>query len=186
MQIDNTVLNQYAQFQWLARGLTAQSLDFTKVGHSSGNDSINYQDRLGAIAKMKSQLAKSVTALIIFDGKSESDYEYIRNHLAQLMLNEAAKDKKREPEHIALYHLAWLMARMIIDFSFSPELEKNFTAQGRLYYAGIAASKMSVDVYRMTWKPYEKLMQMALETALSEAEETIREYRKNTYKELQS
>lgn len=81
--------------------------------------------------------------------------------------------------------MAWLIARMVIDFSLNPDLEKNFTAQGRLYYAGITAYKMSADVYRMTWKPYEKLMQLALESAIAEADDTIREYRKETYKELQ-
>jgi len=185
MNIDISIMNQFTQFQWLCRGLTAQSLDFSRVGHTRSKDSINYQDRLGAIAKMETQLAKSVTSLIIYDGKSEDDYKFIRNHLALIMLNESKKDKKREPEYIATHHLAWLIARMVIDFSLNPELEKNFTAQGRLYYAGITAYKMSADVYRMTWRPYEKLMQLALESAIAEAEDTIREYRKNTYKELQ-
>lgn len=75
---------------------------------------------------------------------------------------------------------------MVIDFTLNPELEKNFTSMGRLYYAGIPANKMSVDVYRMTWKTYEKMMQAALEQAIQDAEETIRQYRKDTYKELQS
>lgn len=186
MGVEVTVINQFTQFEWLAKGLTAQSLDFTRAGHSTGSKPIDFQDRLGAIAKMKTQLEKSITALIIFNGKSESDYDYIRNHLAHIMMNAADKDKKREPEQIAIYHLSWLVARMVIDFTLNPELEKNFTSMGRLYYAGIPANKMSVDVYRMTWKPYEKLMQTALEEAIQEAEETIREYRKDTYKELQS
>ncbi|HEO1801302.1 TPA: hypothetical protein VAM19_002409 [Acinetobacter baumannii] len=186
MGVDVTVINQFTQFEWLAKGLTAQSLDFIRAGHSTGSKPIDFQDRLGAIAKMKTQLEKSITALIIFNGKSESDYDYIRNYLAHIMMNEAEKDKKREPEHIAIYHLSWLVARMVIDFTLNPELEKNFTSMGRLYYAGIPANKMSVDVYRMTWKPYEKMMQLALEQAIQDAEETIRQYRKDTYKELQS
>ncbi|ETR24752.1 hypothetical protein, partial [Acinetobacter baumannii] len=75
MGVEVTVINQFTQFEWLAKGLTAQSLDFIRAGHSTGSKPIDFQDRLGAIAKMKTQLEKSITALIIFNGKSESDYD---------------------------------------------------------------------------------------------------------------
>ena len=93
---------------------------------------MDYQDRLGAIASMETQLEKSITSLIIYGEHAKSDYEFIRNHLAKIMMNGAYEDKKREPEHIAIYHLSWLVARMVIDFSIDPELEGNFTTQGRV------------------------------------------------------
>ena len=176
---------KFEKFEWLTHGITASSPNFKPVVHGTGEKPLNYEDRLGAIASMDTQLAKSVTSLIVFGHKSESDYEYVRNHLAQIMLANAQKDKKREPEYIAMYHLAWLVARMVIDFSLDPSLEADYTAQGRLGYAGFK-NKMSVDTYRMAWKPYERLMTIAIESAIDEAAKAIEIYRKNTYKELKA
>jgi len=147
---------------------------------------LNYEDRLGAIATMDTQLAKSVTSLIVFDGKCESDYEYVRMHLVNIMLQNAVADKKREPEQITMNHLAYLIARMVIDFSLDPELEENYTAKGRLYYAGINTMRMTTNIYRLTWKQYENLMSLALESAIDEASKSIEKYKKETYKDLKA
>ncbi|GIT84725.1 hypothetical protein DSM16313_25070 [Acinetobacter seohaensis] len=180
------VAEKFEQFEWLTHGITAKSPNFEPNVRGTGEKPLNYEDRLGAIASMETQLAKSVTALIVFDGKCESDYEYVRGHLVNIMLKNAMADKKREPEHITINHMAYLIARMIIDFALDPQLEANFTAQGRLYYAGINCHQMTVDNYRMTWKTYERLMVMAIESAIDEASKAIEKYKKNTYKELRA
>jgi hypothetical protein len=43
---------------------------------------------------------------------------------------------------------------------------------------------MKVDAYRMTWKQYENMMIIALETSIKCASDAIEKYRKNTYKEF--
>ncbi|WP_062034515.1 hypothetical protein [Acinetobacter sp. BMW17] len=178
--------DKFEQFEWLTRGITAKSPSFEPTLHGTGEKPLNYEDRLGAIAAMDTQLAKSVTAIIVFEGKCESDYEYVRTHLANIMLQNAVADKKRKPEQIRIGHLAYLIARMVIDFALNPALEANFTAQGRLYYAGINTMQMNVDNYRMTWKQYEKLMVMAIESAINEASKSIEKYKRNTYDELKA
>ena len=180
------VAEKFEQFEWLTHGITAKSPTFGQEGHSTGEKPLDYQDRLGAIGKMDTQLEKSVTSLIIYGEHAKSDYEFIRNHLAKIMTNGAYEDKKREPEHIAIYHLSWLVARMVIDFSINPELEGNFTPQGRLYYAGISSIQMLAENYRKTWKPYESLMSLAMESAIDEASKAVEKYKKNTYKELKA
>lgn len=181
----NVVFSEkFAEFEWLTKGITAKSPQFGNEGHSTGEKPIDYQDRLGAIAAMKSQLAKAVTSLIIYDGKSESDYEYVRNHLASIMINNALADKRCEPKGINIVHLAYLTARMVMDFALNPDLEQNFTAVGRLYYAGIGSHQITANAYRLTWKQYETLMTLAIDSAIDEAAKTIHEYKKNTYKEV--
>lgn len=180
----DTVATKFEQFEWLTHGLTASSPNLEPSILGTGEKPLDYQDRLGAIAAMDTQLAKSVTALIVFEGKAQSDYVYVRQHLANIMIKNAVADKKREPERIAMYHLAWLVARMVLDFALDPELEESYTAKGRLMYAGIKSIQISVDNYRMTWKPYEKLMTLAIESAISEAGKSIDDYKKNTYKEF--
>ncbi|WOE32765.1 MULTISPECIES: hypothetical protein [unclassified Acinetobacter] len=180
----NVASEKFEQFEWLTHGITAKSPNFEPQAHGTGEKPLDYQDRLGAIASMETQLAKSVTALIVFGGKCQSDYEYVRNHLANIMILNATSDKKREPENIGMYHLAYLIARMVIDFSLNPELEENYTAKGRLYYAGIGSHIINVDAYRVTWKRYENLMFLALESAIDEASKAIEKYKKNTYKEI--
>lgn len=182
----NAVAEKFEPFEWLTKGITAKSPNFEPQAKGTNEKPIDYQDRLGAIASMDTQLAKSVTALIIYDGKCESDYEFVRNHLVKIMLVNAKDDKKREPEHITMNHLAYLVARMVIDFALNPELEGNFTAQGRLYYAGINSMQMTAENYRKTWKQYENLMSLSLESAIDEAGNAIEKYKKNTYKEMRA
>ena len=182
----NVVADKFEQFEWLTHGISAKTANYEPSIRGTGEKPLNYEDRLGAIASMDTQLAKSVTALIVFDGKSESDYEYVRNHLVNIMLKNAIVDKKREPEQITMNHLAYLIARMVIDFSLNPELEQNFTAQGRLYYAGINSHQMTTNVYRLTWKSYEGLMALAIESAIDEVSKAIELYKKNTYREMKA
>ena len=179
----NVVFSEkFAEFEWLTKGITAKSLQFGNEGHSTGEKPIDYQDRLGAIAAMKSQLAKSVTSLIIYDGKSETDYRYVQSHLALIMSTNAMLDKRKEPEKVSIEEMSLMIARMVIDFALNPELENNFTARGRLYYAGIRTWQMTDENYRKTWKPYEKLMVLSLESAIAEASKAIQDYKKKTYK----
>lgn len=107
----NAVTEKFEQFEWLTHGITAKSPNFEPQAHGTREKPLNYEDRLGAIASMKTQLAKSVTSLIVFDGKCESDYEYVRMRLVNIMLQNAVADKKREPEQITMNHLAYLIAR---------------------------------------------------------------------------
>ncbi|WP_038344348.1 hypothetical protein [Acinetobacter sp. A47] len=180
----NAMVTKYEKFEWLTHGLTVSSPGFDPYIRGTGERSLNYQDRLGAIAAMNSQLAKSLTALIVFENKSASDYEYVRRYLADIFIERAVQDKKREPERIAMYHLAWLVARMVLDFVLDPELEEHYTAKGRLAYAGIHSYQLSVESYRKTWKAYEQLMVQTLESAIEDAEMVIEQYRKNTYKSM--
>jgi len=43
---------------------------------------------------------------------------------------------------------------------------------------------MSVECYRKTWKSYENLMIMSIESAIDEAAKAVEKYRKNTYKDM--
>lgn len=179
----NAMVTKFEKFEWLTHGLTVSSPGFDLYVRGTG-ERLSYQDRLGAIAAMDTQLAKSVTALIVFENKSATDYDYVRQHLADIFIKQAERDKKREPERIAMYHLAWLVSRMVLDFVLNPELEENYTAKGRLAYAGIHRHQLNVESYRKTWKTYENLMVKALESAIEEAEIVIEQYRKNTYKNM--
>ncbi|MCL6243800.1 hypothetical protein M5F04_04325 [Acinetobacter sp. ANC 7200] len=179
----NAVAEKFEPFEWLTKGITAKSPNFEPQAHGTGEKPLNYEDRLGAIASMETQLEKSVTSVIIFGLKSEIDYRCVQSHLAAIMQSNALTDGRREPEKIKISELADLMARMVIDFSLNPELEANFTKQGRLYYAGIRSWQMTLKAYDCTWKQYENLMVIALESAIDGAAKTIDAYRKKTYKE---
>lgn len=178
--------DKFEQFEWLTKGITAKSPVFGEEPHGTGDKPLDYQDRLGAIAKMGTQLAKSITSIIVYGDSSKSDYEFVRNHLAKIMMNAAHEDKKREPDQIAIYHLSWLIARLVIDFAVKPELEDFYTAAGRLHYAGVRSNQMTLNAYRFTWKPYENLMVIALEMAIKEASEAIEKYKKDTYEEMRA
>lgn len=180
----NAVAEKFEQFEWLTHGITAKSPQFNDETKGTGEKPLDYQDRLGAIASMETQLEKSITSVIIFGQNSKSDFEFVQNHLAKIMIANALSDNRREPEGIQLDYLAVLIARMVIDFSIDPELENNFTAQGRLYYAGIRSWQMTQNSYRLTWKQYENMMIIALETSIKCASDAIEKYRKNTYKEF--
>ncbi|KQC99827.1 hypothetical protein [Acinetobacter soli] len=176
-------VEKFKSFEWLTHGLTASSPSFEPVVHGTGEKPLNFEDRLGAIAAMETQLEKSITSVIVFGQKSEIDYRYIQAHLAAILKTNAMLDKRREPEKIKIKELADLIARMVIDFSLNPELENNFTKQGRLYYAGIRTWQMTLKSYESTWQQYEKLMFLSLESAIDSASKEIEAYRKKTFKE---
>ncbi|MRA20571.1 hypothetical protein F4T80_19460, partial [Acinetobacter pittii] len=90
----------------------------------------------------------------------------------------------REPEHVAIYHLAWLIARLVLDFALNPELEEHYTAKGRLAYAGLKSHQMNIECYRKTWKPYETLMTLAIDSAIDEAGKAVEAYKRKTYKDM--
>lgn len=186
MNIGSVALEKFSNFEWLMFGITAKAANYEPSVHGTGEKPLDYQDRLGAIASMDSQLAKSVTSVVVFDGKCKEDYEIVRKHLADIMIKNATQDKKRQPEQIKIEHLAYLIARMVIDFALDPDLEDNYTAKGRLHYAGINSMQMTAENYRKTWKPYENLMTLAIESAIDEADKAIEKYKKNTYKEMRA
>ncbi len=175
-----SITTQFPIFEWFKQDLTVKSPSYgaANVRGTSQEKPIDVQDRLGVVGVMDSLFSKSLASLIIFDGKSEADYICVREHLANLFVEEALKDKKKEPQKIAMYHLAWLVSRMVLDFAIDPELEKNFTERGRFYYAGISSNQIGPDAYRVTWKKYEKLIQQALLDEIDQISEVMNKYKK--------
>jgi len=45
----------------------------------------------------------------------------------------------------------------------------------------VGARQMTLKAYDCTWKKYEKLMDMAIESAIDEASKAIKKYKKQTY-----
>ncbi|ENW93344.1 hypothetical protein [Acinetobacter dispersus] len=178
-----SITTKFPIFEWFKQDLTIKSpsYDAANVRTTSDEKPVDVQDRLGVIGVMDTLFSKFLASLIIFDGNSEADYICIcvREHLAKLFIEAVLRDKREEPQNIALYHLAWLISRMVIDFALDSDLEKNFTKRGRLFYAGIS-SKVGVDVYRVTWKRYEKLIQQALLDEIDKISEVMNKYKKDT------
>ncbi|WP_038342138.1 hypothetical protein [Acinetobacter sp. A47] len=177
-----SITTQFPIFEWFKQDLTVKSpsYDAANVRGTSLEKPIDVQDRLGVVGVMDSLFSKSLASLIIFDGNSEADYICVREHLANLFVEGALKDKKKEPQKIAMYHLAWLVSRMVLDFAIDPELEKNFTERGRLYYAGISSNQIGSDAYRVTWKKYEKLIERTLINEVAEISKIMSRYKKST------
>jgi len=178
-------VEKFKNFEWLTHGLTASSPSIEPVVRGTGEKPLNYQDRLGAIASMETQLEKAVASVIIFGEKSKGDFEYVLSHLAQIMIMGAHNDKRLKPKNISVTKLAEKVAWMVVLFSMKPEIEDNFTAKGRLHLAaGVKESEMTLKAYDGTWKQYEKLMVLAIESAIDSASEAIVKYKKNTFKEM--
>lgn len=181
----NAVAEKFEQFEWLTHGITAKSPQFSDEAKGTGEKPLDYQDRLGAIASMDTQLEKSITSVIVFGEKSKGDFDYIQNHLARILISNAKADKRREPEFISIEDIARKVAWMVLHFALDPEYENNFTAFGRLHLAaGIKTSELSLKAYDRTWKQYENMMIIALETSIKCASKAVETYRKNTYKEF--
>lgn len=183
----NAVADKFEPFEWLTKGITAKSPQFGDEAHGTGEKPLDYQDRLGAIASMDTQLEKSVTSVIVFGNQSKGDFDFIQNYLAKIMITNAKEDKRREPEKISIENLANKIAWMVLMFALDPEHAANFTAKGRLHLAaGVKTTEMTLKAYDSTWRQYENLMVIALEVSIKTAAKAVENYRKNTYKELKS
>ncbi|MBP8005329.1 MAG: hypothetical protein KAZ18_00260 [Acinetobacter sp.] len=181
-----SIVDQYEIFEWFKQDLTVKSPAFNaaNVRTTSNVGKIDYQDRLGVIGAMECQLSKSVATLILWDGKSESDYEFVRNYLAKIMLESAQKDKRREPQNIAIYWLAWLVARKVIDFALDSSLEKRLTSLGELYYIGMNSLIMDLEIYRKSWKSYEKQINTVFQEEIAKVALFMDNYKKQTLDEV--
>ncbi|MFC2996755.1 hypothetical protein ACFODO_16095 [Acinetobacter sichuanensis] len=182
----NAVADKFEQFEWLTHGITAKSPQFSDEAKGTGEKPLDYQDRLGAIASMETQLEKSVTSVIVFGEKSKGDFDFIVNHLARILVVNAKEDGKRDPKTIPMEDLGKKIGWMVLMYALFPDMERQHTAYGRLCFAGQLQNHMSEDAYRVSWKKYENLMIIALETSIKCAAEAVEKYRKNTYKELKA
>ena len=183
----NAVAEKFEPFEWLTHGITAKSPQFSDEVRGTGERPLDYQDRLGAIASMETQLEKSVTSVIVFGEKSKGDFDFIQEHLANILITNAKKDKRREPENISIEKIAKKVSWMVLMFALDPEHESNFTAKGRVHLAaGIKTTELSLKAYDRTWKQYENMMIIAIETSIKCAAKAIEKYRKNTYKEFEA
>ena len=114
---------------------------------------MDYQDRLGAIASMETQLEKSITSVIVFGESSKGDFEFIQDHLANIMITNALSDNRREPDFITISDLAKKVSWMVLMFGLDPDHEANFTAKGRLHLAaGVKTIELTLKAYNRTWK----------------------------------
>ena len=101
------------------------------------------------------------------------------------MIVNAESDGKKDPKTIRTELMASKVAWAVMMFSFFPEMERKFTAYGRLCYMGLE-KHMSEDAYRVSWKKYENMMVIALETSIKCASTAVEKYKKNTFIELKA
>lgn len=181
----NVAAEKFENFEWLTKGITAKSPSFGRESHGTGEKPLDYQDRLGAIASMGTQLEKAVTSVIIFGEQSKGDFEYIQKHLADILILNSAADKRLKPKNISVSDLAKKVAWMVLMFALDPELEGNFTSKGRLHLAaGVKTTEMTLKAYDSTWKQYENMMVIAIEVAIKSAAKAISKYKKLTFKQM--
>ncbi|WP_227513576.1 hypothetical protein [Acinetobacter venetianus] len=171
--------DQISNIEWLGKQMRAKTANFEICTQDTNLEPITWEDRCGAFAKMETQQAKALAALHVWGHKEKNAYELLINYLANIMFNQAQLDGKSDPKHISLKDLSLLIARMILEFALDENLETNFTAKGRLYFAGIGEDRLSYDAYRKTWLKYESEMQLAIYSARWEVETCIEKYRKN-------
>lgn len=174
--------NQISNIEWLGKQMRAKTANFEMCTQDTNLEPITWEDRCGAYAMMQTQQAKALAALFVWGHKEKQAYDLLINFLANIMFSQAQQDGKSEPKNISLRDLSLLIARMVLEFALDEKLEGNFTAKGRLYFAGIGEDRMSYDAYRMSWIKYEKEMQIAIYSARWEVETSIEKYRKNLKK----
>lgn len=164
--------------EWLAQHLNGPKVaNYEQQFVDGGEKDIPaWEVRCACFASMETDLAKALAALLVWGHKEQNAYKFIVNHLANILLYEANK-KNLKPKNICLRDLAFLIARMVLEFTLDPELEEIYTKKGRLYFAGIKAHQMTCDAYRMTWKEYENLMILTLSNTQWEINQTIERYR---------
>lgn len=171
--------DQVSNIEWLGKQMRAKTANFEMCTQDTNLEPIRWEDRCGVYAMMGTQQAKALAALYVWGHKEKNAYKFLINFLANIMFNQAQLDGKGEPKNISLKDLSLLVARMILEFALDENLETNFTAKGRLYFAGIGEDRLSYDAYRKSWLKYESEMQLAIYSVRWEVESSIEKYRKN-------
>ncbi|WEI17128.1 hypothetical protein PY247_11205 [Acinetobacter proteolyticus] len=174
--------DQVSNIEWLGKQMRAKTANFEMCTQDTNLEPVTWEDRCGAFSMMDTQQAKALASLYVWGHKDKQAYDLLINFLANIMFNQAQSDGKGEPKNISMRDLSLLTARMVLEFALDEKLESNFTAKGRLYFAGIGEDRMSYDAYRMSWIKYEKEMQLAIYSARWEVETSIEKYRKRLKK----
>ena len=169
--------------EWLAQHLNGPKVaNYEQQFVDGGEKDIPaWEVRCACFASMETDLEKALAALLVWGHKEQNAYDYVRKHLANSMIKEAQK-KNLYPKNISLKSLAWLVARMVIEFALDPELEEIYTKKGRLYFAGIKAHQMTCDAYRKTWREFEIIMELILVTTHHNICSLIEKYRRELKK----
>lgn len=170
-------IEKISNIEWLGQHMRTKTPNYEQVCSSNTVDVAAWEVRCAAFENIETRLAKALASVYVWGQKAQSEYLYVQEHLANIMIR-AAVEKHQKPNIISLEKLAELIARLVLDFEIEPNLNDFFTSKGRLYYAGIAAHHLTYDAYRKTWKDYEKLMEVALVNARWEIENGVNEYRK--------
>ncbi|TVT77633.1 hypothetical protein [Acinetobacter colistiniresistens] len=174
--------DQVSNIEWLGKQMRAKTANFEMCTQDTNLEPVTWEDRCGAFAVMDTQQAKALASLYVWGHKDKQAYDLLINFLANIMFTQAQLDGKGEPKNISMRDLSLLIARMVLEFALDEKLESNFTAKGRLYFAGIGEDRMSNDAYRMSWMKYEKEMQLAIYSTRWEVETSIEKYRKRLKK----
>lgn len=170
--------NKVSNIEWLGKQMRAKTANFEMCTQDTNLEPITWEDRCGAFAKMDTVQAKALASLYVWGHKDKQAYDLLINFLAKIMFEQAQKDGKGEPKNISLKDLSLLIARMVLEFALDERLEANFTAKGRLYFAGIGEDRMTYDSYRKSWIKYEREMELAIYSARWEVETSVEKYRK--------
>ena len=173
---------EISNIEWLGQQMRAKVANLEQCKQDTNLTPITWEDRCGVFARMQTEQAKCLASLYVWGHKDKQAYNYLIENLSKIMLDEVKKDRKSDPKNMSLKDLSLLIARMVLEFALDERLETNFTAKGRLYFAGIGEDRMSYDAYRMSWSKYEKQMQLAIYSARWELETVIGKYRKNLRK----
>lgn len=170
--------NPISNIEWLGTQMRAKTANLEQCTQDTNLKPITWEDRCGAFTHIQTEQAKCLAALFVWGHKDKQSYDFLIDNLSNIMLDQVKKDRKSDPKNIPLKDLSLLMARMVLEFALDESLESNFTAKGRLYFAGIGEGRLSYDAYRMSWIKYEKQMQLAIYSARWEIETAVEKYRK--------
>lgn len=165
--------------EWLGQQLQAKTANYEAGIPSTGESSINWEDRCGAIAMLHSDETKAYASILVWgDYRNNTEqYAVVTNYITEYLWRMVQEDLDKKRERFDMKKFCWHVARMELFYGLRPQLRKYHTLEGRLVFSGIDYIKPDTYSKRYSW--LGEAVGLLLEELKREIEYWVGKYRRD-------
>lgn len=177
----NAQAQMLSSFEWLGREMRAKTATYEASITATGEKPPSWDEKMGVFGKLENDLQKDLAYILATGDYAENTAERkrVEDYLFKSIF--AVADVEKTHKKDKLPDVCRMIAKMELFFFLYDYLEDDFTLQGRLRMAGLLR-EMAVKTYQNSWKHYGDALRMMLDEAKEEADEQIKKYKKELFK----
>lgn len=168
--------------EWLCQQIHAKTANYEPTTPSSGDVSINWEDRCGAIATFPTEETKAYASILVWGDYRDNteNYAVVTEYIADYLYRMVQEEMNKKRETFDLRKFCNQVARMGLFYSLRPQLKEYHTLKGRLVFSGIDYIEPNTYSKRYVW--LNDAVDLLLKELFDEIDHYIGIYRKDLNK----